>query len=127
VLGIIALITALCLLFIGILDRYVSLFIKQTAVIIPLLIIAFIILFSVTFNIMIKRLNDSVFNEMRALAVLSASLINGDELDNLTSIKDCRSDSYKKLLKIVKEIAGNNADQWNKGYYAALFKGSRFE
>jgi len=127
VLGIIAFITALCLLFIGILDRYVSLFIKQTAVIIPLLIIAFIILFSVTFNIMMERLNDSLFYDMQNIAVLSAKLISGDDLDKLSSIKDCRSDSYKNLLKILKEITGNNADQWNKGYYAALFKGSRFE
>jgi len=127
ILGILSLIAALCFLFIGILDRYVSLFIKQTAAIMPLLIIAFIILFSVTFNIMINRLNDEVFNEMHALAVLSAKLINGDDIDNLKTTKDCHSDSYKNLLKTLKEITGNNADHWNRGYYAALFKGRHFE
>jgi len=126
-LGSLALIAGICLLFIGILDRYVSLFIKQTAVMIPLMIAAFIIVFSMTFNIMTERLNTALFDEIRALAVLSAKLINGDDLDSLTSIKDCRSDSYKRLLSVTKEITGNNADPWNKGHYAALFKGNRFE
>jgi len=126
-LGSLAFIAGLCLLFIGILDRYVSLFIKQTTVMIPLMIAAFIIVFSITFNIMTERFNAALFDEMRALAILSAKLINGNDLDDLASIKDCRGDSYKNLLKALKDITGNNADPWNKGYYAALFKGSRFE
>jgi len=127
ILGILALCAGLYVLFIGILDRYVSLFIKQTVVIIPLMIAAFIIVFSTTFKIMTERLNTALFDEIRSLAVLSAKLINGDDIDNLANIKDCRSDSYKNLSKALKEITGNNADPWNKGYYAALFKGSRFE
>jgi len=126
-LGLLAFVAGICLLFIGILDRYVSLFIKQTAVIIPLMIVAFIIVFSMTFNIMTERLNAALFDQIRSLATLSAKLINGDDIDSLASIKDCRSDSYKRLLSVTKEIIGNNTDPWNKGHYAALFKGSRFE
>jgi len=126
-LGSLALITGLCLLFIGILDRYVSLFIKQTAVIIPLMIAAFIIVFSITFNIMNERLNTALFDEMRAMAVLSAKLIDGDDIDKIKTIKDCHSDEYKRLLKLIKSITGNNADPWNKGYYTAIYKGSGFQ
>jgi class 3 adenylate cyclase len=127
VVGIIAFIAGLCILFIGILDRYVSLFIKQTVVIIPILIAAFTILFSVTFKIMIERLNNELFNEMQSISMLSARFINGDDLEQLKSLKDSRSESYANLSRAVKEITGNNRDPWNKGYYAALYIGAHFE
>ncbi|MCL2719709.1 MAG: HAMP domain-containing protein [Treponema sp.] len=125
--GALALIGGLCVLFIGIMKRYISLFIKQTVIIIPLLIIAFIIVFYVTFNLMTERLQHALFNEMTSLAVLSAKMVNGDELDNINSIKDFHTDEYKKLSQFVKEIVGFNADPWNKAYYAAVFKGDNFE
>jgi len=125
--GIIALIAGLCILFIGILNRYVSLFVKQSVFIIPLLIIAFIIVFSVTFNILTDRFNEVLFNEMIAMAKLSAKLVNGDDIDKINSIKDFHSDEYKHLSKFIKEVVGHNADPWNRAYYAAIYKGSRFE
>ncbi|MCL2442797.1 MAG: HAMP domain-containing protein [Treponema sp.] len=126
-LGAIALITGLCILFIGIMNRYVSLFIKQAGIIIPLLIIAFVIVFTVTFNMMTERLNESLFNEMIALAVLSAKLVDGDDLDKIKTAKDFHSDEYKQLSKFVKDVVGYNADPWNRSYYAAVFKGDNFE
>ncbi|MCL2269804.1 MAG: adenylate/guanylate cyclase domain-containing protein, partial [Treponema sp.] len=127
VLGVFAFFIGLYVLFIKILARYISLFIKQTVVIIPLLIIAFIIVFSVTFNIMTERINESLYNEMIGLAMLSSKLIDGDDVDKINSIKDFHSDEYKKLSEFVKEIVGHNADPWNKAYYAAIYKGDRFE
>ena len=127
VLGIIAFIAGLYFLFIKILARYVSLFIKQTVVIIPLLIIAFIIVFSVTFNIMTERHNEGLFNEMIGLAILSSGMISGDDIENIKTIKDFHSDEYKRLSVLVKEIVGYNADPWNKAYYAAIYKGDNFE
>ncbi|MCL2806171.1 MAG: HAMP domain-containing protein [Treponema sp.] len=127
VLGILALIAGLCILFIGIMDRYVSLFIKQTVIIIPLLIIAFIVVFTVTFNMMSNQLNEALFNEMTALTVLASKLVDGDDIDKINSIKDIHGNEYKKLSKIIKEIVGYNADPWNRGFYAAIYKGDNFE
>jgi len=127
VLGIMALIAGLYIAYIHIFDRFLSLFVKQTIVIIPLMIVAFIIVFSVTFNIKANRLNDALFNEIMALAELSAQLVDGDAIENITSIKDVYSDSYQQLINQVKKIDGNNAAPWNKNYYAALFKGGNFE
>jgi len=126
-LGVFSFIAGLCVLFIGILDGYISLFIKMTVIIIPLLIIAFIIVFTLTFNIMTEHLNNSLYNEMTGLAVLSAKSINGDDLDKINSIKDVHSEEYKRLARQVKEIVGYNANPWNQAYYAALYKGSNFE
>ena len=127
ILGVLSLIGGLCILFIGIMNRYISLFIKQTVIIIPLLIIAFIIVFSVTFNMTTERLNEALFNEMIALAVLSAKLVDGDDLDKINSIKDFHSDEYKRLSKFIKEVVGHNADPWNRSYYSAIYKGDNFE
>ncbi|MCL2252227.1 MAG: HAMP domain-containing protein [Treponema sp.] len=125
--GIIAFFTGLYIMFIKILARYISLFIKQTVIIIPLLIIAFIIVFTVTFNIMTERENERMFNDIIGLAKLSAGMINGDDLDKIKTIKDFHSDEYKRLSVLVKEIVGYNADPWNKAYYAAIYKGENFE
>ncbi|MCL2185327.1 MAG: HAMP domain-containing protein [Treponema sp.] len=127
VLGILSLIAGLCILFIGILNFYVSLFVKQTVVIIPLLILAFIVVFTVTFNIMTERLNTLLFDEMTGFAVLSSQLIDGDDIDKITSIKDFHSDEYKRILVLIKEIIGYNADRWNRSYCAAIYKGNQFE
>jgi len=127
VLGALLFIAALCVLFIGILKGYISLFIKLTVVIIPLLVVAFIIVFTLTFNIMTERLNDSLYNEMTGLAVLSAQSIDGDDLDKIESIKDVHSEEYIRLAENVKKIVGYNANPWNKAYYAALYKGDNFE
>jgi len=127
VLGIIAFIAGLYFLFIKILARYISLFIKQTIIIIPLLIIAFIIVFSVTFNILTERHNEGLFNEMIGLAILSSEMINGDDIDNIKTIKDFHSDEYQRLSVLIKKVVGYNADPWNKAYYAAIYKGNNFE
>ncbi|MCL2213721.1 MAG: HAMP domain-containing protein [Treponema sp.] len=127
VLGVLVFIAGLCILFIGILNRYISLFIKLTVVIIPLLIIAFILVFSFTFNIMTEQLNEALFNEMIAMAVLSAKMVNGDDIDSITSIRDFHSDEYKLLYNQVKEIVGFNSDPWNKAFYAAIYTGPAFE
>jgi len=122
-----AFIAGLCILFIGILQGYISLFIKLTVVVIPLLIIAFIIVFTLTFNIMTEQLNEALYNEMVSKTVISSKLVNGDDLDKINSIKDVHSDEYKRLSSLVKEIVGYNADPWNRAYYAALYKGNNFE
>jgi len=127
VIGFLFFIAGLFILFVGILKGYISLFIKLTVVIIPLLVIAFIIVFSLTFNIMTEQLNDALYKEMTGLSVLSSSLIDGDDLDKINSIKDVHSDEYKRLSRLIKEIVGYNADPWNKSYYAALYKGNNFE
>jgi len=127
VLGVLCFTAGLCILFIGILKGYISLFIKLTVVIIPLLVMAFVIVFTLTFNIMTEQLNDALYKEMIGLAVLSANLIDGDDLDKINSIKDVHSDEYKRLSVLIKEIVGYNADPWNRSYYAALYKGNNFE
>jgi len=126
-LGIFALLLGLYILFINILDRYVSLFIKMTVVIIPLLVIAFIIVFSVTFNIMTEQLNEKLFSEMISIAMLSSKMIDGDELDKIKTLKDFHTPEYSKLLRQVKEFVGFNADPWNQAYYAAIYKGDKLK
>jgi len=126
-LGVLAFITGLFILFIGILNRYVSLFIKMTVIIIPLLVIAFIIVFSVTFNMMSEQLNEKLYNEMTALAILSSKMIDGDDLDKINSIKDFHTPEYGRLLRQIKELVGYNADPWNQEYYAAIYKGEKLK
>ena len=126
-LGILTFIAGICILFIGILNFYVSLFVKQTVVIIPLLIIAFIIVFTVTYNMMTERINEALFNEMTGFAVLSSKLISGDDLDRIKTIKDFHSDEFKRLLILIRDVIGHNLDDWNRSFCAAIYAGGNFE
>jgi class 3 adenylate cyclase len=127
VLGILAFFAGIFIFFKKILDGFVSLFIKQTAITIPLTIAAFVVLYTVTHRFMTDRLNQEIFNELRFAAAMGAELINGDDLEKLKSIKDYNSETYRQLTSVLKTIVGNNQSNWNKGYYAAIYIGSRFE
>jgi class 3 adenylate cyclase/HAMP domain-containing protein len=127
VVGILSFLTWVYLLFIHILDRFISLFIKQIIIILPLTIAAFIMLYTSTHKFMENRLNQEIFNELKLATSLSAQLINGDDLENLNSIKDYNSDAYKHLSETLKEIVGNNQNEWNRGYYAGVSIGNHFE
>jgi class 3 adenylate cyclase/HAMP domain-containing protein len=126
-LGFIVFILGIYLLFVRILNGYVSLFIKLAAVIIPPVIAAFIVGYSLTFNIMVERLNQEIFKEMNFISVMAVQSINGDDIDSLKSIKDVNGDTYKRVTRAIKGITGNNQEEWNKNYYVALYKGEHFE
>jgi class 3 adenylate cyclase/HAMP domain-containing protein len=125
--GIITLIAAFYLLFIHILNRFVSLFIKQTIVIIPLVIAAFAVFYSVAFNMQTERINQEVTQSMKFLSWWGGRQIDGNEVEDLKSIKDFHSDSYRGLLDTVKQIIGHNNDEWNQRYYIAIYIGDHFE
>ncbi|MDR1903191.1 MAG: HAMP domain-containing protein [Treponema sp.] len=122
VLGIASFLFGIYLLFVYIFDRYISLFIKQIVLTIPITIAAFAVLYSVTFNVMNERLNREIFRELLFTATAVSDLIDGDDVDRLKSIKDFRSDAYRKLSKTIKQIIGGNRDEWNELYYAAIYK-----
>ncbi|MDR2210717.1 MAG: hypothetical protein LBO65_04515 [Spirochaetaceae bacterium] len=122
VLGIICFLLALYFLFIRILDRYISLFIKQTIFIIPITIAAFFVFYSIMFKFMEEQVYREIYNKLNIASTIAVKLIDGDEVDSLRSIKDFKTGTYRKLTRILKEICGNNQDEWNKIYYAAIYK-----
>jgi class 3 adenylate cyclase len=125
--GIIVLLAAFYLLFIHILDRFISLFIKQAVVIIPLVVAGFVIFYSMTFNIQTERLNNELAQNIRLLAWEAGRLIDGDGVKSLKSIKDFQSDTYQHLSDAIKQIIRYNKDEWSKRFYTAIYKGDNFE
>jgi class 3 adenylate cyclase len=125
--GIITFIAALYILFMHLLDRYISLLIKQTVIIIPLLIVSFMVIYNMTFDAMIGRLDQDILNKLSFSTLLSSRIINGDDVDSLKTIKDFGSDAYLRLSENLKEITGYNRDEWNKDFFASIYKGRHFE
>jgi class 3 adenylate cyclase len=121
-LGIIAFVLGVYLLFVRILNRYISLFIKQTGILIPVTIAGFAILYSNTSSFMNRRLTKELFSDMLFKTVLSAKLIDGNDLYQMRSTADFQSPAYKKLSETLQDITGNNKENWNKLYYAAVYK-----
>jgi hypothetical protein len=116
ILGVSSFILGFYILFIRILQGYVSIFVKQIIFIIPLTVIGFVVLYTITFNTMQERINEEIMNNLNEATSLSVELINGDDIENIKSIKDLESESYKNLRETLKKIVGNNNDDWNKLY-----------
>jgi class 3 adenylate cyclase len=74
-----------------------------------------------------ERINEEIMNNLNEATSLSVELINGNYIENIKSIKDLESESYKNLRQTLKKIVGNNKDDWNKLYYARIQKGSDFK
>jgi class 3 adenylate cyclase len=122
VLGIAAFLAGAYLFFVRILQRYISLFIKQTIFLIPVTIAGFVVLYSNTSGFMNKRLTKELFEDLIFKTVISAKMINGDDLYQMRSTADFQSPAYKKLSETLRDITGNNKEDWNKLYYAAVYK-----
>ncbi|MDR2072898.1 MAG: adenylate/guanylate cyclase domain-containing protein [Spirochaetaceae bacterium] len=122
VLGIFSFLMGLYILIVHILDRYISLFIKQTILIIPIIIIAFIVFYTIMFEFMEEQLYQEIHNKLNIASTISAKLINGDEVDSLRTIRDFKTATYRSLSQTLRDICGDNQDEWNKAYYAAIYK-----
>jgi class 3 adenylate cyclase len=122
VLGIIAFLAGIYLLFIRILDRYISLFVKQIACTIPVIIGAFIVFYNISFNFMTTRINQEIFKELLLTASISVELIDGDDVDSLRNTNDYDNDAYKRLTVALKKSIGDNSNEWNKAYYSSIYK-----
>jgi class 3 adenylate cyclase/HAMP domain-containing protein len=126
-LGIIALLIGIYILFVYIFDRYISLFIKQTIIIVPIVIIALVALYSFIFNAMSKHLNDEIFSNLKSAAMFSARLINGGDVEELKSIKDYTSAAYKRLEASLKKLNAEIDADWDKAHYMSIYTGNHFE
>ncbi|GMO41943.1 MAG: hypothetical protein Ta2F_17960 [Termitinemataceae bacterium] len=116
------LILSLHILFVRIFNNYVSLLIKQTVVIVPITISAFIVLYLLTFRYMTERLDDEIMREVSMIASIGAKSINGDDVESIKSIKDYNTASYKKILKETNASLGSDSNESNKIYYSAVYK-----
>jgi class 3 adenylate cyclase/HAMP domain-containing protein len=122
ILGILALIAAFYVLFVKILDRFISIIIKQIITIIPFTIAGFVIVYVATFQMMIARIDQEIFRELLILVQVGVEMIDGDDVDSLRSNKDYHTETYKRVSQTIKDIIGDNRDEWNKSYYSALYK-----
>jgi class 3 adenylate cyclase/HAMP domain-containing protein len=120
--GILAFVFVIYIFFIKILNRYISLFIKQTVIIIPLTIAALLFLYNLTSRFMMDRLNSEIINQLKATAVTASMLLDGDEVESLEGTADFNSEIYRKILSRIKLVTGGNRSEWNKANYAAVYK-----
>lgn len=121
-LGAAAFVICLYLLFVRILDYYISIFIKQTIIIIPLSIAALVFLYHTIGSYLTGQINQEIFNQLVSTAATASKLINGGEIAALQSSQEYGGEVYRKNLMILKAITGLNRDEWNKANYAAIYK-----
>ncbi|MDR2500888.1 MAG: HAMP domain-containing protein [Treponema sp.] len=115
------------LLIVAVLNRFISLFIKQAVIIIPITVIAFFVFYMITFNAMTDQLNKEIFKSLNLTVSVASNLITGEDIEELRGIKDSRSGTYRKLSRTLKNIVNDNKDEWSKLYYAAVYTGANFE
>ncbi|GMO11484.1 MAG: hypothetical protein Ta2A_19970 [Treponemataceae bacterium] len=118
---------AALLLVIRICDGFVSLYIKQFFIAIPLASAAAVFMYVNLNALFEKRLNNEIFSKLEMLCAFSAKTVDGDRVKKLTSLDDFSSDNYSAVLQSLKDCIGNNKNDWSKALYSAVYAGARGE
>ncbi|MDR2602232.1 MAG: hypothetical protein LBC53_07255 [Spirochaetaceae bacterium] len=114
------------ILYVYVYHKFVSIFIKQSILIIPLISVAFFLFYSTTFNSMNSRLDSEVIQKMNLFTATVVALINPSDIEAIKGTKDFETEEYLNLRRQIKAVVNNNKDEWNKNFYAAIFMGEEF-
>lgn len=103
-------------------QRRVSLLLKQIIVFVPLIIVSMILLSLLIYSNYSKELADSVASDLKLLSHNGQNLIDGDKLEKINSANDFMSDDYKaiKLKKNALFIGKSGHDR--DGLYSTIYK-----
>lgn len=126
--GALLLLWGLKLLYFDVLQRRVSLVIKQIVVFVPLITASMILLSLVIYNNFANKLETEMERELVLLAGNGQNLIDGDLLAKMESPLEYRGDTYKLFRKRINTVFfnpdGENIElsKENEGFYKAVYK-----
>jgi len=106
----------------SVLEKKVSMVLKQILIYIPVVIVAIIITSFIVYSDLTARY-ETLLNEKIAAMVQAISLsANGDDINGIESHLDFMNASYKKLKDSIMRVLNYGRDPWNDDFYFALHK-----
>lgn len=120
--GGLALLAAGWLVYVHLFRRRLPLFLKQLAVLVPVIVICMTLLSNFIYDSFSKRMEAQMKSELSLLARNGQHLIDGDKLDRLHSPEDYGNADYEAIRKRMDFLyEGENASE-RKGLYSTLYK-----
>lgn len=120
--GIILLLFALRMVYVHVMNRRFSLFIKQVVVTVPIIVVCMLLLSNFIYNSFSARMEEEMHRELSLLARNGQHLIDGERLERLHTPEDYRNTDYEAIRKNMNFLfeGGQAADR--QGLYSTLYK-----
>ncbi|MFD2673203.1 adenylate/guanylate cyclase domain-containing protein [Marinicrinis sediminis] len=106
-------------------NRKISIMIKQIAVFIPIILAAMALLSYVIYESYAHKLKEEIFKEYALIAHTGSLVIDGSELEKIDSAADFLSPAYVKLERMMKSIFGGNDRFDHTGNYHTLYRATQ--
>ncbi len=110
------------LVFVHVLKGRISLFFKQVFAIVPILILAMILLSNFIYDSFSVRMEEEMQRQLSLLARNGKNIINGDQLNRITSPNDYRNKDYQAISGKINTLYEGENDANRKGLYSTLYK-----
>jgi len=120
--GIALLILSLWLVYVHLMNRRVSLFLKQGVVIVPIIVVGMVLLSNSIYNGFSSRMEEEMQRELSLLARNGQQLIDGDRLEKLRSPADYRNGEYEFIREKMDFLFAGEQDIERQGLYSTLYK-----
>ncbi|HBV97858.1 MAG TPA: hypothetical protein DEF36_12540 [Desulfotomaculum sp.] len=109
-------------LYVDIMQRRVSLLIKQIAVFVPLIAISMILVAGVVYGKFAQRMEDELYSKMIVLANAASKTVAGYQLERITGPSGFMSPDYMAIRERVHSLNDNNTDASAGDLYGVVYR-----
>ncbi|OHD23492.1 MAG: hypothetical protein A2086_07905 [Spirochaetes bacterium GWD1_27_9] len=122
ILSIIIFIFLIIIVYFKILNKRLSIILKQLLVFIPLLILSIFFIFNKIYSDFYAKYEKEIFYKIAMLSQLGSKIIDGDKVELVNSPSSYLSDNYNFLQSKMSEIINENKDEWNSQLYCIIYR-----
>jgi adenylate cyclase len=120
--GVLLLIFAIRMVYVHLMNRRFSLFIKQVVVTVPIIVICMLLLSNFIYNSFSARMEVQMQRELTLLARNGQHLIDGERLERLHSPEDYRNPDYEAIRANMSFLFEGEQAADRQGLYSTLYK-----
>ncbi|MDF2961488.1 MAG: hypothetical protein K0S39_3223 [Paenibacillus sp.] len=113
---------AVKLLYFNIMNRRISLMLKQMLVFVPVIVGSMVMLSYFIYTNFSQKLEEETIHELSLLARNGRNLIDGDKLEKMNSPLDYMKDDYQTFRQKMDSVFEEIEESGNRGFYKALYK-----
>lgn len=109
-------------IYVLLLNRRISLFVKQIVMLLPIITISMVLLCNFVYSSFSSRMEDEMQRQLSLLARNGQNIIDGDALNRLASPNDYMNEDYQSINKKMNFLFESEDNANRKGLYSTLYK-----
>ncbi|MDR0539495.1 MAG: response regulator [Spirochaetaceae bacterium] len=102
--------------------RYISLYIYQLVLIIPLSAVIFLLLYNIIYKPFEAREKTRLVNELLSYGVHAQACVNVAEIELINDVHDYETHAYSQIYAGLRRAVMDNTGDWNKNRRAGVYK-----